>query len=100
MTQVTATKDSIMVLGHSGSGETGHDLACCAVSTLTQTLAAASDEMLGGEIDYTLRPGYVYFRWKGKLSETAQALVTAFLIGISGVEAAYPDYVCQAVETQ
>lgn len=100
MTQVTAVKNSIMVLGHSGSGEPGHDLACCAVSTLTQTLAAASDEVLGGEIDYTLRPGYAYFRWDGQLSETAQALVAAFLIGISGVEATYPDYVCQAVETQ
>lgn len=43
MTRVTVVKSSIMVLGHSGSGEPGHDLACCAVSTLTQTTKVGKD---------------------------------------------------------
>lgn len=92
MIEVSATKDEIRVLGHSGYASPGQDIVCAAVSTLTQGLIASIEGLTGDRPDYTIAPGIFVLKIKD-LSAKAKLLVDSFFIGICSVASAYPDYV-------
>ena len=65
---------SLTVQGHADGARNGHDhdLLCCAVSTILQTLVASLIAMDDGEPVYSLKPGDAYVQashdmrdWRG-----------------------------------
>ena len=100
MITVTTDQARIVVSGHAGYAPLGQDIVCAAISTLTQTLIQAIQELTADTIQYRISPGGVDIQ-HGDLSADAQLLVDSFFVGCRMVADAYPDYVRvtgQAVE--
>ena len=92
MIEVSVGKDNITIQGHSGYAASGSDIVCAGVSALFQTMIKATLDLTDDKIIYNVNPGFsdvVY----NTLSEKAKILKESFLIGISMMAQAYPDYV-------
>ena len=86
--------NEITVSGHAGYADKGHDIVCAAVSVLVNTLVESMEEVTRGQLDCIQRDGFtqiVYWPW---FDDGVQVLIRAFFIGVGGVAAAYPGYVC------
>lgn len=93
MITVTQSPHNITITDHAGYAEHGKDIVCAGVSTLVQTLIASIEALTDDSMEYHVEPGKTELFFKKDLSEGAQLLIKSFFMGISGIEAAYPDYV-------
>ena len=92
MITVTRDEQGISITGHSGLAPPGQDIVCSAVSTLAQTLHAGIEALTDDAVSGHFEPGCARIE-VGHPSRQTQLLMDAFLIGVNGVAAAYPDYV-------
>ncbi len=80
--------------GHAGYAEHGFDIVCAGISALYCTLILALANI--GE-DIKTRGGLVTVKSAGK---KAKIIIDTILVGIKGIQRAYPDYVNLAVDTR
>lgn len=92
MILVRAQQGCIAVTGHAGHGPPGHDLVCAAVSTLTQTLISAIDDLTDDKLKSDIQPGKVVIGYRD-LSAHGRLLIDSFFVGVNGVAEAYPECV-------
>ncbi|MDO4479058.1 MAG: ribosomal-processing cysteine protease Prp [Lachnospiraceae bacterium] len=92
MIEIIPSERIIIITGHANYGPSGKDIVCAAVSALTQTLIESIEQLTDDTISYTEKSGYTLITFK-ELSAEANLLISSFFIGISGIEAAYPDNV-------
>lgn len=92
MITVTRYTDSITVTGHANYAEMGKDIVCSAISTLTQTLIQAVEQLTEDKIEYSISPGKVDIKFWCLSGET-KTLINAFFIGVKMVADGYPDNV-------
>ena len=82
--------------GHAGYDDPGHDIVCSAVSAIAITILNSIEEL--SDVNFTLdcdqESGNMNFMFKESPDIKAQALIQAFVIGISGIEESYGDYIC------
>ncbi len=93
MIQITERNGRITVSGHAGYAPPGQDIVCAAVSSLYETLYAANNKLLNNELNIAEWPLGVVIRWPKERSIQAEALLSAFFIGINGIAESYPEYV-------
>ena len=94
MTIVTMYRDKekrytgFKVTGHSGYAESGQDIICAAISTLTITTINAIEEIVGDACEYQEKEknGYLRFSLKGEGSEGSQLLLKSMVLGLSQVQ--------------
>lgn len=86
--------NEITVSGHAGYAEPGKDIICAAVSVLVNTLVESMEEVTKGQLDCIQRDGFTHIIYWPWFDDGVQALIGAFFIGVGGVAAAYPGYVC------
>lgn len=89
-----ARTNEIIVSGHSGYAEKGKDIVCSAVSVLVNTLVESMEAVTCGQLDCIQRDGFTHIIYWPWFDDGVQALIGAFFIGVGGVAAAYPGYVC------
>ena len=92
MIEVKQQKDGISVVGHAGYAEPGKDIVCSGISTLTQTLIQAVEELTTDKIRYRIYDGKVYIRF-WTVSDATRVLIEAFFVGCKSIAEAYPAYV-------
>lgn len=92
MIVVTIGQNQITVTGHAGYAPRGQDIVCAAVSTLTQCLVRALDQLTPGRAASQLVIGEALIRLEYP-SEDTQLLVDAYRVGIAALAEAYPDNV-------
>lgn len=92
MVTINVYADGINITGHAGFAEYGEDIVCAGVSALVQTLIEAVEELTDDELHYEISTGYVDIKHEA-LTERAQVLVDAFLLGVEMIADSYPDNV-------
>ena len=90
-------KLDLRITGHAGAGEAGHDLVCCAVSTLFYTLAECltdCSEMLEEEMIYEYEEGngHIQCTPKARYLAIIQRTYYTVLTGLHMLAKAYPQY--------
>ena len=84
------------VSGHAGYADSGSDIVCSAVSAIAITILNSIEEL--SDVSFTLdcdqESGNMDFMFKESPDIKAQTLIQAFVIGISGIEESYGDYIC------
>lgn len=82
--------------GHAEYDDPGQDIVCSAVSAIAITILNSIEKL--SDVDFTLNcdqeNGNMDFMFKGLPDIKAQTLMQAFVIGISGIEESYGDYIC------
>lgn len=90
MITVKIEQNGITVSGHANTAPKGRDLACAAVSVLTQTLIDGLREVAGMDIQGIDTTGYVRILWpKQHLNPIGEALVETFRLGLEGINGTY-----------
>ena len=84
--------DGLTMTGHAGFAEYGEDIVCAGISALVQTLVEAVEELTDDELQYEISAGYVDVKHEA-LTERAQVLFDAFLIGVEMIAESYPENV-------
>lgn len=92
MIVVKVALNGITVDGHAGYAEPGKDIVCAGVSVLTQNLINSMEALAEDKISYKVAPAQIHINYED-LSERSKLLVDSFLIGISEIQRAYPEYV-------
>ena len=92
MIVVNVTTEGLTADGHAGYAEAGKDIVCAGVSTLIQSLVYSLEALTDDQIQYHMEPGHMEVKYRD-LSEQGRLLVDSFFIGLSGISAAYPEYV-------
>jgi len=82
----------LIVEGHAGYAPKGFDIVCEAVSALVQTLRESFIELTEDRPEQTAKSGQ-YKLNEEHLSDDSRLLVNAFLVGMSMLEDAYPEYI-------
>ena len=91
MIEIIKLKNSVEIKGHAHFALIGQDIVCAGVSALTQTLIAALDDLRQLD-EYEAEIGYVKVTTKS-LDERGEAILRAFLIGVSLIQDEYPENV-------
>ena len=82
--------------GHAEYDDPGQDLVCSAVSAVTITILNSIEKL--SDVNFTLdcdqKTGNMDFMLTEKPDIKAQTLLQALVIGISGIEESYGDYIC------
>lgn len=89
MTEIKIRKDHIIVSGHAGYSDAGHDIVCSAISTLAQNLIMSIEDLTGDTITYSISPGRVDINYKD-LSDKSKLLVDSFFVGVCSLSRTYP----------
>lgn len=92
MIAVSVRKDGIQISGHANYAETGKDIVCAGVTTLTQTLIGSIEGLTKDKIEYEISPGRAGMHY-GDLSEEGKLLVDSFFIGVCQIANEFPDHV-------
>ena len=92
MIVVNVTTEGLTADGHAGYAEAGSDIVCAGISTLVQNLVYSLEALTEDLIQYNMEPGHMEVKYKD-LSDQGRLLVDSFFIGVSGISAAYPEYV-------
>ena len=92
MIAVRVHKDRIEVSGHANYAETGKDIVCAGVSSLTRTLIRSLEHLTRDKIEYEISPGRADIHCRN-LSEEGMLLVDSFFIGICMIADEFPDHV-------
>lgn len=93
MIQIECEWDAVKVDGHAGYAPIGQDIVCAAVSTLTETLIGALEELTENRISVEEGPGFSHIRFKDDPDHDAVILLDAFQIGAEAIAGLYPEYV-------
>ena len=90
MTTIEVKDDKIRVYGHSGYAESGHDIVCAAISTLTEAtynyLVATENEVNNEEYN----GGYVINL--EKINKQGKAIIDSFISMVQDLINQYPFY--------
>lgn len=82
--------------GHAEYDDPGKDIVCSAVSAIAITILNSIEEL--SDVNFTFdcdqENGDMAFMLKDLPDVKAQTLMQAFVIGISGIEESYGDYIC------
>lgn len=92
MIEVIVTADYINVQGHADYAESGKDIVCAAVSTLTYTLINSINALTGDVIEVGDNPGNMFVKLKS-LSDKGRLLIDSFFIGVCEIANEYPQCV-------
>ena len=92
MIEVKIRPGEIQITGHSGYAAEGKDIVCAGVSALFQTMIKSIGNLAGEMIEYDLRPGKSYMRYRNP-SDISKVLVDSFIIGVALIANEYPDNV-------
>ena len=92
MIEVIVTDDYINVQGHADYAESGKDIVCAAVSTLTYTLINSINALTGDVIEVGDNPGNMFVKLKS-LSDKGRLLIDSFFIGVCEIANEYPQCV-------
>ena len=92
MIEVTVTADYISVQGHADYAESGKDIVCAAVSTLTCTLINSINDLTDDVIEVGEDPGNIFVKLKS-LSDKGRLLIDSFFIGVCDIADDYPECV-------
>lgn len=95
MINITIEDNAITISGHSGYAPQGSDIVCAAISSILDVFIASMTSLSRDNIKTALWSGYGRIE-HGQLSETGAILRKAFIIGLTGIADAYPDYVHMA----
>ena len=100
MIVITHTPGKISVKGHAGYAPHGQDIVCAAISTLLQVFVEAVDKFTNDKINTKMAAGNAVILYE-HLTEQAQLLMNAFLLGVEMIAESYPDNVkyVQALNT-
>lgn len=101
MIRITLLEDSrgiykgFICKGHAGYAEHGSDIVCAAVSVLVMNtinaIEAYTDDVIHVENDE--KEGLILVHFSSDISSDAALLMDAMVLGLSGVEDQYKDYV-------
>ena len=82
--------------GHAEYDDPGQDIVCSAVSAITITILNSVEKL--SDVNFTLdcdqESGHMDFIFTEEPDIKAQTLMQALVIGISGIEESYGDYIC------
>lgn len=92
MIEVIVTADYINVQGHADYAESGKDIVCAAVSTLTYTLISSINALTDDVIEVGDDPGNIFVKLKS-LSDKGRLLIDSFFIGVCEIANEYPQCV-------
>lgn len=92
MIEVRIRPEQIEISGHARYAESGKDIVCAGVTTLTQTLIQSIEDLTDDKIEYRISPGRVDIN-HGNLSEKGKTLVDSFFIGICMIADEFPECV-------
>ncbi len=92
MIEVRIRPERIEISGHARYAESGKDIVCAGVTTLTQTLIQSIEDLTDDKIEYRISPGRVDIN-HGNLSEKGKTLVDSFFIGICMIADEFPECV-------
>lgn len=90
MIAITITQTGLTVDGHAGYAETGNDIICAAVSSLTQGLIHAIEALTDDQISYRVADGHIDMKYEN-LSERGKLLIDSFFIAVSDIQITYGD---------
>ena len=102
--------NGVIVKGHAGYAESGKDIVCAAISTLTDTLIESINQLTNAEVSVAEDNGYTEIKYieqneiieehgsvkimkRSNDTQLLRFLFAAFMIGCKGVAETYPDYV-------
>ncbi len=83
---------SFTIDGHSGSAESGQDIVCAAVSSAAYMAVNTITEILGEEVEASVRDGYMKITLCGK-SQAATDILKGLKLHISELAKDYPDFI-------
>lgn len=82
--------------GHAGYDDAGQDIVCSAVSAVAITALNSIEQL--SDVNFTLdcnqESGDMDFMISEEPDDSARLLMKAFVIGVSGIEESYGDYIC------
>ncbi len=85
-------KGSFTIEGHSGSAESGQDIVCAAVSSAAYMAVNTITEILGEEVEASVRDGYMKITLGGK-NQAATDILKGLKLHISELAKDYPDFI-------
>lgn len=89
----------VIIEGHAGSGEAGHDLVCASASILAYTLAANVESMKAtkhvGRVAIRLRPGDTVIRCRAKKAydSVTKIVFNSVCAGFELLSRQYPEFI-------
>ncbi|MFZ5969534.1 MAG: ribosomal-processing cysteine protease Prp [Bacillota bacterium] len=85
------------VKGHAGYAEPGEDIVCAAISILAQTTLLALNELTSIHVTYEMDDGWLYCELPEHIPdeerEKANIILNTMIIGISGTQGMYGDFI-------
>lgn len=92
---------SVNLSGHAESSDEGYDMVCSAVSAISLTIANGITDILKINPSMSLEDGFLSMNFNMLSLEEidrCQVLLETMLIGISGIETNYGDYIRVEIE--
>lgn len=95
MITISISTDNITIEGHAGYSARGSDIVCSSISTLYQTFLASMEDIAGVRLFVNIEEekNKHTVHIKNLKRREHKILIDSFLIGVSGVVRAYPEYV-------
>lgn len=101
MITITLLEDSkgiykgFMCEGHAGYADHGYDIVCAAVSILVMNTINAIETYTGDvmDVENDEKEGLIVMHFSSDISDDATLLMDAMVLGLSGIEEQYKDYV-------
>ena len=89
--------ERILVQGHAGSGEYGHDLVCAAVSALMINFINSVETLCHIDLAPIVRSGFIDVR----VSDDAniQLLARSLLVGLTGISTEHAEWIQVQIDT-
>ena len=85
------------VSGHTGFGESGEDIVCAAVSTITTAVLNGLTDVVGIAVGYEVREAYLECVLPDELSDdmrrSADVLLNTMFLSLKDLEEQYGDYI-------
>ena len=85
-------KGSFTIKGHSGSAESGQDIICAAVSSAAYMAVNTITEILGVDVEASVRDGYMKATISGS-NQAATDILRGLELHISELSKDYPDFI-------
>ena len=85
-------KGSFTIKGHSGSAESGQDIICAAVSSAAYMAVNTITEILGEEVDASVRDGYMKITLCSG-NEAAKDILRGLELHVTELSKDYPDFI-------
>ena len=83
---------SFTIKGHSGSAESGQDIICAAVSSAAYMAVNTITEILGVDVEASVRDGYMKATISGS-NQAATDILRGLELHVSELSKDYPDFI-------